>query len=130
MNPSRNQDKISMNAATYDARVTRWSKQTWETRRKRRGIAPDDAQTELARELKVSPGRVERARKGRIKNSATWFYERVRAAFIRELEAEIARLSQEIFLARQSGMDARDEPLEGAEAALASVRKLIEEARR
>lgn len=130
MNLSRNRDKNSMDAAIYDARVRHWSKETFAARKKRKGLSEEQTQRDIARELKVAPGRVERARKGRIKSSATWLYERVRAAFIREMEAEIVRISQEILLARQSGMDARDEPLERAEAALASLRKLIEEARR
>lgn len=123
-------DKTTMSAVEFDA-FSRQSVRFLEDHAAEQGSMPVGvARKIVARRIGVSPGTLEGIRKGRTKGVREWVAERIRAAFIRELEAEIARLSHELQMARARGSDPRSDVMAKAVASLASARALIEEAAR
>lgn len=91
-----------------------------------RGYGPDEARKLLARRLKTSPGTLENIKRLRTKLLPSWLMNRIRAEFVSVLQSEIQRLEHEIHIARQAGMDNRDDAISAAAAQLAAARKILE----
>lgn len=94
-------------------------------RASRRGVDVPQARADVASELRVSAAKIERAEKGRFKQVSAFFYERMRALVIREIEKEIGKLSHELDIARQAGVGATDPAYQEAAAALAMAKNLM-----
>ena len=61
----------------------------------------------LARRLGIAPGTLENLRRGRIKDPRKSLYDKLQAAVIRELEAEMRAHEHELQLLKQKGADPR-----------------------
>ena len=107
------------------ARAKTWGRSLEEREMRRAGVDQDLAREAVARRVGCAPGTLENLRNGRLKTIASHVYAGLRAAVISEMEAEIARLSHEVHLARQAGLDAHDVDFAATEAALERARALI-----
>ncbi len=77
--------------------------QTLERKERARGLSVALARETIARRIKVGRGTFERLVRGRVKRVDAAIRDRLQALLVRELEGEIARLSHELEIARQSG---------------------------
>ncbi len=84
-----------------------------------------EARRAVASRVGVAPGTIENLRRGRLKSIEGWVRDRLRAAFIRELEAEIARLEHELALLRQCGGHPAADQVGEIEAHLEAARALM-----
>ncbi len=91
----------------------------------RSGVRSAEALPVVARREGVAPGTIENILRGRVKAVAGWVRDRLRAAVIRELQAEIGRLEHELAVARLGAARPSDDEVFAAEAALAQARKLL-----
>lgn len=80
----------------------------------------------VARKARVTPGQIEGAIRGRVKDLKSRFIERIRLAFITEATAEINRLAHEIQIARQSGLRPDDDAVIAAQAAMDRLQEALE----
>lgn len=94
----------------------------------RTGIGSRKVWQRIAVRLGVSAGTMEGLVRGRTKMVSTAVYERIRCGVVRELEAELARVTHALEMARASGLDARSAAVSRAETAVAAARAAIEEA--
>lgn len=91
----------------------------------RLGVPVKVARSRIADRLKSSPGFLQNLRNNRIKKVPAWLMDKIRGAFIAELQSEIARLQHEIHLAKQIGSNASDDDILAAQASLEAAKKLI-----
>ena len=112
-------------AALPDEKVREWTGWLEHQRARREATTLPFARRSVARDVGVAPGRFERIRAGRVKGISHWFFERVRALVIREIESEIRRLTHELEIARQSGCDPRSFDMGEVETHLAALRKIV-----
>ena len=91
----------------------------------RSGANLPDVRKSIARKIGASPGTIENIRRGRLKRLVEGTTDRIKAALVRSLEAELANLTHELEILRQ-GIAAPDgdEILE-AETLLKRARELI-----
>jgi hypothetical protein len=75
--------------------------------------------------LKVAPGTLENARRGRLKERPQSLAEVAKGAWIRELEREIQALAHEVQILRASGVAPDENEVLKAETLLAKARKLL-----
>lgn len=115
-----------MSACTYTDHARDWGRSLEDREKARTGLPLAQARGRVANRLGVLPGTLENLRNGRAKEVASHVYARLRAAVITELEREIQRLSHEISIARQAGLDPRDDDFAAAETALAKARSEID----
>lgn len=92
---------------------------------RRLGLSIRDARPSVARRLRAAPGTIENIRRMRLKRIPSWLMDRLRSEFIAVLQHEIQRLQHEITVARQTGMDDRDDDLATAQAQLEAAKSLI-----
>lgn len=114
-----------MSASADIATAERWTRALEESEAKRLGVSGKDARKSLARKLKASPGTLENIRRLRTKLVPHWLMAKIRSEFITTLQLEIQRLEHEIHMARQSGVDARDDALCAAETQLAKAKEIL-----
>lgn len=91
----------------------------------RSGQPVREARVRLANRIGVMPGTLENIRRKRVKEARVGVFEKVRRAFIRSLEDEIAALTHELQMARQCGVDPREDEVARIEAAIAQALTLI-----
>jgi sirohydrochlorin ferrochelatase len=118
-----------MSASADLATAERWTKILEETEAKRLGVPASDARKSIARKLKASPGTLENIRRLRTKIVPSWLMSRIRGELIASLQMEVQRLEHEINIARQTGMDARENDLCAAEAQLAKAKEILSASR-
>jgi len=111
-----------------DHSVPAWS-HLLEEREKRRGMKLPDARRSVANKIGVSPGTLENLSRGRFKSLRLNIVEAIRNAVIRELESEIAALSHELDLARQSGAHPASPEIIEAATAVQTARELLKGAK-
>lgn len=92
---------------------------------RRLNVSRADARDGIARRIGVAPGTLDNIRRERSKIIPNWLMQRVRSELISTLTSEIRRLQHELELARQAGVDHRDDALCSAEAHLAAARALL-----
>lgn len=90
------------------------------------GVNKPEAINSVARKARVSPGQIEGAIRGRVKDLKARFIERIRLAFISEATAEMNRLAHEIQMARQTGRRPDDGAVIAAQAAMARLQEALE----
>lgn len=118
----RGDDKMS--SAVIEETARTWARELEAKEAKRSGVSIRDARKTVARRAGLSPGTLENIKLGRTKGVRAFVFEKIRAAFMREDEAEIRRLEHELHLARQIGLDARCDEVRAVE----SDRKALLEA--
>ena len=102
----------------------------WTSRLQRREIARSEvtkpvARRMVAREIGVSPGTLENIERGRTKGVRGWIVERIKAAVIRELEAEIRGAQHELEVVRQCGVDPRSTAFSAVAAAVEDAKQQL-----
>lgn len=90
-----------------------------------RGLSAEKARVAAARRAGVSPGTLEKLRKGRLKSVAVHLYGRLCDALVRALTEEKTRLEHELALARSASRRVDPRALRQAEAALAAARAAL-----
>ena len=83
------------------------------------------ARTRLAGKLRIGVGTLENLLRGRVKRIDAMVRDRLQALLVHELQQEIARLTHELELARQSGAHPACEHVGEVEAYLAKARALL-----
>jgi hypothetical protein len=121
----RDGENIQMNAMTDIEAVHRFATTLENAEAKRLGVRTAQARISLARRLRTSPGTLENIRRLRTKIVPAWLMARIRAEFVSVLQNEITRLEHEINLARQVGLDHRDDDLQAAEAQVAAAKEIL-----
>lgn len=114
-----------MNAATDISLAKRWAEVLEGAEAKRLGVPLCEARKAVARDLQTAPGFLENLRRSRIKIVPSWLMARIRAAVVAQLQAEMMRLEYEIQLAKQTGLDPRDDDLAKAQIALETAKAIL-----
>jgi len=96
-----------------------------ERRERSRAGSVDAARTALARRAGVSPSTWRNLALGRHKRLDAFVRDRLQAMLVRELEAEIARLTHELEIARQGGDHLASQHVREIEAHLAAARTIL-----
>lgn len=96
-------------------RARDWSVALEDREQARSGSKLPDARAAVAQRIGVPPGTLRNLRLNRVKGIAAHWYERLRAAVVLDLQAEMARLQHEQHIILQTGLD----PREGEAAAVA-----------
>lgn len=117
----QNEDEMS----AMDSAARNWASALEDRERVRSGAALPIARRAVARRLGVAPGSLENLRRGRTKGVRAWLFERIRSAFIQEAQQELQRLSHELDVAIQSGMDPRDDQMGEVVAHIEALKGLL-----
>jgi hypothetical protein len=99
--------------------------QSLERRERDRGKSVPDARRELARKLRAGIGTVDNLVRGRIKRVDDTIRDRLRALLMRELEAEIQRLTHELETLRRGGHHLASQHISEVEAHLEAARLIL-----
>lgn len=91
----------------------------------RSGANLPDVRRSIARKIGASPGTVENIRRGRLKRLVEGTTDRIKAALIRSIEAELVQLTHELDLLRQGGATPDSDEILQAETLLARAKELI-----
>jgi hypothetical protein len=118
-----------MTSAEIDLEASTWARYLEAHVAYRTSVPLRIAREMVARKIGVQPGTLENLRRGRTKGIRVWIAERIRAAVVKELEAEINRLTHDLEMARASGVRVGSTEIIAAETALARAREVIEAAR-
>lgn len=97
-----------------------------ERRERGRSATLDVARASLARRIGISPVTWRNLALGRLKRIDAWMRDRLQALLIRELEAEIARLTHELEVARQCGDHLASQHVAEIETCLTRARSILE----
>lgn len=97
-----------------------------EARRRQQTVR--DARVGLARRIGVTAATLRNVRKHRRQNIPAWLMAAIRRVLVEVLQAEIRALEHEVHLARQAGLDDREDALAHAAAQIVSARKALMEA--
>lgn len=93
-----------------------------------KGRKQPNARAEIARKSGLAAGSIENLRRGRLKALTSFLKNRLRAALIRELEQEAARLAHQLSILRSTGVDPREDVVASAEAHLVAARAALNSA--
>lgn len=118
-------DRRAMNATVDIATASRFVATIEDVEARRLGVNTIEARRAVASRCGIAPGTLENLRRERAKVVPHWIMARVRAAFIAILQSEIQRLEHDITIARQVGLDDRDDDLAAAAAQLVAAKTLI-----
>ena len=116
----------AMNAITDVDAAQQFARSLEDREARRLGVSISEARRKVARSISASPGFLENLRRGRIKKIPSWTMQKIREAFIAALQAEVRRLEHEIHLARQTGIDPRDDDLVAAETQIEAAKKILD----
>jgi hypothetical protein len=83
------------------------------------------ARSSIAGKLGIGSGTLENIVKGRVKRLDSWIRDKLQALLIRELEAEITRLTHELETARRSGARLDSEQMGEVETHLAAAKAIL-----
>lgn len=122
--PSAEDDR-SMSTLAIDLSAENFARRLEDRERERGGVSLPVARAAVARRTGVSAGTLENLRRGRIKGVREWIAERLRAALIAELEADIVRAEHELTVLRAAtGRLAAQQALE-VEASIDAARRTL-----
>lgn len=117
---------MSMGAvAFHDRERTRKLAAMLEERVARRVGSLETARPIVAREVGTLPGTLESLRRGRLKKIEGWFRDRITALLVKEIGAEIKRLTHEHQMVRQCYGSAYSGDLAQIDADIATLKALI-----
>ncbi len=109
----------------YVGHAKGWTTVLEDAEARRTGDPIREARKRVARMLGLSSGTLENLRHRSPKAVATHVYDRLRGGVIRELEKELARVEQELHVARQTGLDPRHGVVQSALASQAKIRAAL-----
>lgn len=116
--------EMGISFTTLDGKARDWAR-SMEDREASRAGSLANGRCALSRRYKIPLGVFDGLRRERTKSLSVGVFERIRAAFIRELEQEIARCVHELEMARQCGLDPRSADMAALETAMAQAEKLM-----
>lgn len=119
-------EKFSVLTAVAEPPEAQWTRRLVRLEADRSRVPLPAARKAVARKAGIPPGAVEHIERGRAKRIGRRVYEALRGLVLRELEREIAALEHEIAVARQCGMDAREEQICAVDSHLVAARKAME----
>jgi DNA-binding transcriptional MerR regulator len=93
----------------------------------RLGVSVAVARKTVARETKVAPGTLENIKRQRTKGVRGWIGDAIRGALVHALQKEIERLTHELQILNQRGVDRREPEMAEVESLLARARKSLGE---
>jgi hypothetical protein len=99
--------------------------QSLERHERRNGADVHAARSSIAGKLKIGIGTVENLIRGRVKRVDDRIRDRLHALLIREIEAEIARLTHELETLKRSGHHLASQHISEVEAHLAAARLIL-----
>lgn len=108
-----------------EMRIYREYARQLEDREMAKGRKLMEARAAVAHRAGVPPGSLENLRRGRLKDLTTYLKKKLRAALIRELEQEAARLEHQITILRATGVDPREDVVAQAEAHLRAAKTAL-----
>lgn len=116
-----------MNSTALLERTREWAARLEEREANRGADDIRKARERVARKAGVAPGLLENLRRGRLK---FWrpVMDGIRAAFIAELQGEIARLRHDLQVAHQCGADPHSDEIMEAVTLIERARKLVAQA--
>ena len=114
-----------MNAAADVAVAKRLLGRLEDGEARAKGLPKEEVRRSLARRMRVLPGTLRNIRKNRVKSIPHWMMVRIRAELIAVLQHEANRIQHEIHLARQTGVDHRENNLAKAEAQLVEAQAIL-----
>lgn len=123
-------ESAAMNAMNDLATINRFAVRLEDIEARRYGVSQAKARAKIASRIGIAPSTLENIRRLRTKIVPNWLMARIRSEFIAVLQTEVARLENEIHLARQIGMDHRDDDLAAAEAQLVAAKEILKGAGR
>lgn len=94
---------------------------------KQRGARVEDIRPTVASKLRITVSAADFIRRGRRKVVPSWLMENIVRLFIEAAQAELRAIEHDIEIARQIGMDPRDDALVAAKTRAASLVKILEE---
>jgi len=114
-----------MSAAADVLRSHRAARRLVEIEQLRTGLTADEARERVAGREGVSPGTFENIVRKRIKGVEGWLRDKLQAALIRELQAELARLEHELAVARLSAQRPDDDEISSVMALVERAKELL-----
>lgn len=118
-----------MNSAVSDIpRASRMLTLLEDTEARRKQITVGEARTAIARALRVPAKTLLHIRNQRRKSVQNFLLAGIRDRLITALQQEIAEFEHQIHIARQIGVDCRDDLFQEAAAAIATAREILERA--
>lgn len=115
--------------SAIDLSARQWAAALEAMEKERTHVSVPVARRTVARRIGVAPGSLENLSRGRSKGVRVTIYEKIRAAFIRACEQEMARLQHEMELARQAGRGPHSGEIGEIQAHFAALRTLLKEGR-
>lgn len=97
-----------------------------EQRRKAAGLSAPEARKSVAREVKASVGTIENLVRRRLKRLDSWLRDSLQVLVVRELEAEVRRLTHELETAKRRGDHPASESICGIQTQIATVQRVID----
>ena len=125
MEHPRNGDDYAMTAATFDETAVGFARRLEDREREKSRVTLPVARQIVARRTGVAIGTLENLRRGRVKGVREWIAERLRAALIAELEAEVARAEHELTILRASHRRMDQSQIIEVEASLVALRQTL-----
>lgn len=116
-------DKMSVVALDEAAR--RWAGELEEREARRSGVSRLQARRIVARRTGLAPGTLENIKNRRTKGVRGWVLGVLQAAYVREIENEIARLSHELDMVRLGVLASDGDEILEMEAQRAALRELV-----
>ena len=117
-------DIVSL-ANAYVERARTWAAAIEDSAAKEARASLRVVRPSVAREVGVSPGTLENLRAGRLKGIAAHIYERLQAATLRRLQAEMRRIEHEIHVLKAQGLDGSSDEMAAALADRSALRRAL-----
>jgi ABC-type phosphate transport system auxiliary subunit len=118
-------DKAAMTSAAFDHSANNLARALEDRVRSQQGVSLSAARAIVARRLNLLPGTLENLRRNRIKDVRQRVADRLRAAYLRELEREHAGLEHELACLKATGARLNSDEITEVETDLAKVREAL-----
>lgn len=114
-----------MSPVDYTEVARGWAARLENRERARTGWPLKTVRSIVAKRVGVSPGTLENLRRGRIKDPRQSLCDKLRAALVRELQAEMRAHEHEIHVLQQTAFDPRSDEIAAAEKGLSEIRAAL-----
>jgi ABC-type phosphate transport system auxiliary subunit len=118
-------DKAAMTSAAFDHSANNLARALEDRVRSQQGVSLSAARAIVARRLNLLPGTLENLRRNRIKDVRQRVADRLRAAYLRELEREHAGLEHELACLKATGARLNSDEITEVETDLAKIREAL-----
>jgi ABC-type phosphate transport system auxiliary subunit len=118
-------DKIAVSSVTFDHSANNLARALEDRVRAQQGVPLSAARAIVARRLNLLPGTLENLRRNRVKDVRQRVADRLRAAYLRELEREHAGLEHELACLKATGARLNSDEITEVETDLARLRAAL-----